>query len=56
MKEEFLKTHWWSFKQSVAAVPVPKVFPYPFYYEPHEIAQIAAQQLQDYFAGKTVVA
>jgi len=34
------------FETDVAEIPLPEFFTYPFYYEPHPLAIIAAEQLQ----------
>lgn len=37
-----------SFKSDVSSIALPKRFTFPFYYEPHQLSEIAAQELQDY--------
>jgi tRNA pseudouridine32 synthase/23S rRNA pseudouridine746 synthase len=39
-------TYFHCFKKDVTGIPLPKLFTYPFYYEPHPLAEIAADQLQ----------
>lgn len=41
------------FKQPIDAIGLPEKFTFPFYHEPHPIAVIAAQQLQDYLETRT---
>jgi len=41
------------FKTAVENIALPEVFAYPFHYEPHEIALIAARELQDYLKTQT---
>ncbi|MEL7251522.1 MAG: pseudouridine synthase [Bacteroidota bacterium] len=43
----------WPLPITEEQVSLPEKFPYPFYYEPHELAQRAAQQLKDYLAART---
>lgn len=35
------------FKSMVSPIPLPENFTFPFYYDPHELSVIAAQELQD---------
>lgn len=35
------------FRSSTAAIPLPAQFTFPFYYEPHELSRLAAQELQE---------
>ncbi|MCR9172892.1 MAG: RluA family pseudouridine synthase [bacterium] len=35
------------FRNSIAAIPLPARFTFPFYYEPHELSRLAAQELQE---------
>jgi len=37
-----------NFKVSIEAIPLPEKFTFPFYYETHPLAKIAAEQLQHY--------
>lgn len=41
------------FHSDVSQVARPEKFTFPFYYEPHELARIAMQQLQDYLSVQT---
>ena len=38
----------WEFDRDVSSIALPSKFTYPFYYQPHELAKIAVQQLQNY--------
>lgn len=42
-----------SFKTDVSGISLPDTFTFPFYYEPHELSRIAAQELQDYLEKQT---
>lgn len=37
-----------SFAKRIDAIPLPEAFTFPFFYEPHPLALLAMQQLQDY--------
>ncbi|GAA4770001.1 MULTISPECIES: RluA family pseudouridine synthase [Flavobacterium] len=37
-----------NFKANISGIALPEKFNFPFYYEPHELSQIAAQELQSY--------
>lgn len=41
------------FQSSVESIALPEQFDYPFYYEPNELALIAAKELQDYLANQS---
>lgn len=41
------------FKSSISEIEVPEKFTFPFYYEPHPLSKIAAQELQDYLEYQT---
>lgn len=49
-QQETLATHWWSFEEEVQDIALPEQFPFPFYYQPHPLSQMAASQLQDYLS------
>ncbi|WP_438962019.1 pseudouridine synthase [Nonlabens sp.] len=36
------------FKQDITGISIPQKFTFPFFYEPHELALIAARELQEY--------
>jgi tRNA pseudouridine32 synthase/23S rRNA pseudouridine746 synthase len=36
------------FKKEISSIPLPKKFTFPFYYEPHPLAKIAAQEIQNH--------
>lgn len=42
-----------SFKTNIDAIEVPEKFTFPFYYQPHLLAKIAANELQDYLKIQT---
>jgi tRNA pseudouridine32 synthase/23S rRNA pseudouridine746 synthase len=42
-----------SFKNSKAGISLPEKFTFPFYYEPHELSIIAANELQGYLETQT---
>lgn len=44
-----------SFKHPVEGIPLPEKFTFPFYYEPHRLSIIAANELQDYIESLTDV-
>lgn len=41
-----------SFHSDVSQITLPEKFTFPFYYEPHELAVIAMEQLQDYLLNQ----
>lgn len=41
------------FKTNISGIPLPEKFTFPFYYEPHELSEIAAKELQDYLETQT---
>ncbi|MDX1653398.1 MAG: pseudouridine synthase [Brumimicrobium sp.] len=41
------------FSEDVNSIPLPNKFTFPFYYEPHPLAKIAAEELQDYLKNQT---
>lgn len=41
------------FKSNISAIPLPERFTFPFYYEPHELSIIAANELQNYLETQT---
>lgn len=40
------------FKSNISGITLPKKFTFPFYYEPHELAVIASQELQAYLENQ----
>lgn len=42
------KQHFQPFKTNPEHISLPEKFTFPFYYEPHELSKIAAQEVQDY--------
>ncbi|TBX67049.1 RluA family pseudouridine synthase [Flavobacterium silvisoli] len=47
------KTLFQTFKKSIAGIPLPEKFTFPFYYEPHPLCIIAAEELQNYLKSQT---
>lgn len=41
------------FKSNISTIPLPEKFTFPFYYEPHELSIIAANELQNYLETQT---
>lgn len=46
------KSFFHSFASSVNHIPLPSKFTFPFYYEPHPLTKIAAQQVQEYLTNE----
>jgi tRNA pseudouridine32 synthase/23S rRNA pseudouridine746 synthase len=42
-----------AFSQDISGIPLPEKFTFPFYYEPHELSIIAANELQNYLETQT---
>lgn len=42
-----------SFKTDISGIKSPESFTFPFYYQPHKLAEIAAVQLQEYLENQT---
>lgn len=42
-----------TFKSNISTIPLPEVFTFPFYYEPHELSRIVANELQNYLETQT---
>jgi len=40
------------FETNISHIPLPEKFTFPFYYEPHELSEIAAQELQNYLENQ----
>lgn len=45
--------HFNRFSTAIEGIALPDIFQYPFHYEPHEIALVAAKELQDYLQAQT---
>ena len=45
--------HFQHFKKDISGIQVPDKFTFPFYYEPHSLARIAAAELQSYLEIQT---
>ena len=41
------------FKSSISDIPLPEKFTFPFYYEPHPLAELAANELKSYLTEQT---
>jgi hypothetical protein len=41
------------FTTSIEGISLPEKFPFPFYYEPHPLALISAQELQNHLENQT---
>lgn len=46
-------THFLPFKTDISTIQLPEKFTFPFYYEPHDLAKIAAKELQEYLENQT---
>ncbi|MFN3755012.1 pseudouridine synthase [Flavobacterium sp.] len=46
------KTHFIAFQQNISGIALPEKFTFPFYYEPHELSVIAANELQNYLENQ----
>ncbi|MEK8180014.1 pseudouridine synthase [Flavobacterium buctense] len=46
-------THFIVFKQNISGIALPEKFTFPFYYEPHELSVMAANELQNYLETQT---
>lgn len=46
-------TYFQNFKKNISEIPLPEKFTFPFYYEPHPLAKIAAKELQAYLENQT---
>lgn len=42
-----------NFQTNISSVPLPEKFTFPFFYEPHELSKIAAEELQNYLENQT---
>ncbi|MCZ8329962.1 MAG: pseudouridine synthase [Flavobacterium sp.] len=42
-----------SFQTNISTIPLPEKFTFPFYYEPHKLSIIAANELQNYLKTQT---
>lgn len=47
------KTIFQPFKTNISGISLPEKFTFPFYYEPHELSIIAANELQSYLESQT---
>ena len=45
--------HFQYFKKDISGISPPEKFTFPFYYEPHLLAKIATEELQDYLENQT---
>lgn len=44
-----------SFKKSITGISLPETFTFPFYYEPHILAELATEELQEYLIYQTEI-
>jgi len=47
--------HFINFKKPIKGISLPKKFTFPFYYEPHALAKMASEELQDYLKNQTEI-
>ncbi|TMM29972.1 RluA family pseudouridine synthase [Polaribacter aestuariivivens] len=47
------QNHFQYFKSNISGIEIPKKFTFPFYYQAHSLAKIAANELQDYLENQT---
>ncbi|WP_298782361.1 RluA family pseudouridine synthase [uncultured Polaribacter sp.] len=45
--------HFQTFKTNISEISLPEKFTFPFYYQPHLLAKIATEELQDYLENQT---
>lgn len=43
-----MSTHFTTFKTNISSISLPEKFTFPFYYQPHAIAEVAVNELQEY--------
>ena len=48
-----MPSHFHSFKTPITEYELPNKFTFPFYYEPHPLSKIAAEEIQDYLKTQT---
>lgn len=46
-------THLHRFNEDITAIKLPDAFTYPFFYEPHPLSMLAAEQVQQYLTAQT---
>ncbi|WKK60256.1 pseudouridine synthase [Sphingobacterium sp. BN32] len=46
-------THLHRFNEDITAIQLPDAFTYPFFYEPHPLSMLAAEQVQQYLTAQT---
>ncbi len=51
--QPFVQTHFQHFSTSINEIKLPTKFTFPFYYEPHILCEIAANEVQDYLKNQT---
>ncbi|WP_435414312.1 pseudouridine synthase [Polaribacter aestuariivivens] len=47
------QNHFQYFKSNISGIEIPKKFTFPFYYQAHPLAKIAANELQEYLENQT---
>ncbi|MEL6833024.1 MAG: RluA family pseudouridine synthase [Bacteroidota bacterium] len=53
MSPAAIQDYFWPLPALEEQISLPEKFPYPFYYEPHELAQLAAQELKNFIERST---
>ncbi len=48
-----MQTHFQYFSTSIREFELPKKFTFPFYYEPHPLCELAANEVQNYLRTQT---
>lgn len=51
-REQKITSYFHEFQESVADIPLPNSFTYPFFYVPHPLAKLAAKQVQYYLENQ----
>ena len=46
-------TYFQKFKADISDIELPEKFTFPFYYQPHQLATIATNELQEYLENQT---
>ena len=53
MQQQDPKSKFLTFQQEISHIVLPSQFNYPFYYEPHPLCIIAADELKEYLLNQT---
>ncbi len=51
--QTFVQTHFQHFTSSISDIKLPRKFTFPFYYEPHALCELAANEVQNYLLTQT---